>query len=456
MDDIFLAYGVRGIAGRTLTADAVKKIAWAFGKLHPGTILLSHDCRNSSAEFYRSAYSGLAATGADVLPAGLATTPMTIFGINHHGADGGLAVTASHNPPEWNGLKFYAKAGEPIGLENGLADIRKIAANAPVIPDRNADAAVPLLEEYEIFLTRAFEPFLEKTNRPLRIAIDNGNGAASGVLDRVLGHFPWIEPLKLFWEPDGSFPGRGPNPLLEGALEPLAQAVRKTKADFGIAFDADGDRIFFADEKGDALLTDWVMAWLVEEFLSRNPREIIVIPVGAPRIVEDVIREHGGEPRYSKIGFVSMRRELKSYNAIFGGERSGHYYFRDFFFADSGIWAMLTMLRFFLERRIPLSQIMAPYRKYFTTGEMNFEVQDRMATLALIKQTYGAKAKSVSELDGFFADMGDWWFSVRPSNTEPLLRVVLESADRRILAQSRQAIIALIEKMRYNKPQWSS
>jgi phosphomannomutase len=446
MDDIFLAYGVRGITGKTLNSELVKKIAWAFGQSHPGTILLAHDCRNSSLEFYNAAYAGLVACEVEVLPVGLTTTPMAIFGINHHKTTGGFVITASHNPPEWNGIKFFGRSAEPIGLENGLAEIRLKTLNAPQIPDNAPNFTIPLLEEYENFLMLSFETSLEKVSRPIRLIIDNGNGAASIVLERILGHLPWINVEKLFWEPDGSFPGRGPNPLLAGALAKLQQKVLESHADLGIAFDADGDRVFFVDEKGEILLSDWILAWLVDEFLSENPSEKIVIPIGSPRIVEDVIQKHKSRPIYSKVGFVSMRKDLKAENAIFGGERSGHYYFRDFFFADSGIWAMLTVLKFFLKRGAPISKILNPYKKYFTTGEINFEVSDRAKALELLKKTYAFKARSINELDGFFADFGDWWMLARPSNTEALLRIVIESADKSTLERVTKEVKNLISQ----------
>ncbi len=446
-ENIFLAYGVRGIVGKTIFPDTLKKIAWAFGKISRGTIFLSHDVRNSSKEFYQSAYSGLIFSGREVLAAGLTTTPMAIFGINYHKTDGGLIITASHNPPEWNGIKFFAKEAEPIGLDNGLGQVRELIESAPEIPDYQVPESIPILEEYENFLASSFEKDLEESRRPLKIVIDSGNGATSFVLEKLLGHFPWINATTLFWEPDGSFPGRGPNPFLEGALDPLRKKVLETKSEFGVAFDADGDRIFFVDEKGEVVLSDWILAWVSDEILSKNPEEKIVIPIGAPRIVEDIIKDHGQKPIYSKVGFVSMRRELKTHDAIFGGERSGHYYFRDFFCADSGIWAMLTVLKLYLSKNAPLSKILGKYKKYFTTGEINFEIRDRMKAIEILKKQYILGAKFISELDGFFADLGDWWILVRPSNTEPLLRIVIESASDKILNEKKKEVIEIIKKL---------
>lgn len=447
MNDIFLSYGVRGIAGKTLTAEMVKKIAWAFGKTYPGAILLSHDARNSSLQFYRAAYSGLSAAGARILPVGLSTTPMAIFGMNHYKTDAGMVITASHNPPEWNGIKFFGKSAEPVGLESGLAGIRDTAALAPEILEKEVPAALALAQEYVNLLVSVFKPTLKDLARSLRVVIDNGNGAASIALERALKHFSQLDVIKLFWEQDGNFSGRGPNPFLAGALEPLRQKVRGTKADLGIAFDADADRIFFIDEAGELISADWILGWLADEFLSLDPKAKIVIPIGAPRIAEDIIARRGGEPIYSKVGFVSIRKEMKAQNAIFGGEHSGHYYFRDFFFADDGIWTMFQVLKFWLARNVPFSQVISPYLKYFTTGEINLEVRERKAVIDLLKKTYSPQARSVSELDGFFADLGDWWMLARVSNTEPLVRIVIESSSPAILEQNRQAVLKLLSSL---------
>lgn len=452
MNDIFLAYGVRGIAGKTLTEALVKKIGWAFGewlkkvsgKPEP-TVVLTRDVRISSDAFYAAAYSGLAAAGAEVIPAGIATTPMCLFAINHHHADGGIAITASHNPPEWNGIKFYREDSMPIGLENGLDDVRALSQKAPKIPDRTVSAEIPVLEEYEAFLARSFKERLERKARPVKIVVDNGNGAAARIFERAVAHFPWLEAEKLFWDEDGAFPGRGPNPLLQGALEPLQKQVRETDADFGVAFDADGDRVFFTDERGEIVLPDWILGWLCDEYLAAAPSEKIILPIGSPRIAEDAVRQHGGEPIFSKVGFVTMRKDMRTANAIFGGERSGHYYFRDFFFGDSGIWAFLTVFALWLEKKKPFSEIIRPYRKYVTTGEINIRVKDRAAALGALKTRYAKTAKATSELDGFFADMGEWWLLARPSNTEPLIRIVVESADAAITARARQEVLGLLQ-----------
>jgi len=186
---------------------------------------------------------------------------------------------------------------------------------------------------------------------------------------------------------------------------------------------------------------------LADEFLSLDPKAKIVIPIGAPRIAKNIIAKHGGEPIYSKVGFVSIRKEMKAQNAIFGGERSGHYYFRDFFFADDGIWTMFQVLNFWLARNVPFSQVISPYIKYFTTGEINLEVRERKAVIDLLKKTYSPQARRVSELDGFFADLGDWWMLARVSNTEPLVRIVIESASSAILEQNRRVVLKLLSSL---------
>jgi phosphomannomutase len=455
MQEIFLAYGIRGIWGKNLNYSLAKKIGWAFGKWiskiykkENPTILLCRDIRISSEALYNAVYSGLYSAGVEIFPAGIATTPMTIFGINHHKTDGGVIITASHNPPEYNGMKFYSKGAFPIGIGSGLEEIKSLTYSAPEFKeDILPKEEIPLLEEYEIFLTSSFEKRFKNISRKISIAIDAGNGAVSMVLDKVLGHFPWIRVEKLFWEMDGNFSGRGPNPLIEGALSPLAKLVKEKTLEFGVAFDADGDRIFFVDENGETLLSDWTIAWFVDEYLKRDPEEKIVIPIGSPWIIEDVLSSHKSKPIYSKVGFVNIRKDMLNSNAIFGAERSGHYYFRDFFFADSGIWTMFSAIQIYLEKNLPLSKIILPYKKYFTTGEINIKVSNREEAIELIRENITSKAKNKSNLDGFFADIGEWRILARPSNTEPILRIVIEGKNKEILEKAQKEVFGYIDHL---------
>jgi len=433
--EIFRAYDVRGIAGRDLTPEIAAKIAWAFGRFlsersgkTAPLVFLGHDARLSSEDLYRAAANGLVEAGANLETAGLCTTPMMTFLLNNHKAGGSLMITASHNPPEYNGMKFYIPPNIQVGLESGLLEIKSFYDEAPAISVSSFPETKQYFAEYARFLSDSFSE-LKGRREKIGIAIDNGNGTASLVLDRVLPEFPWLSVDKLFWDADGNFPGRGPNPFLPGAREPLAKVVREKGLKFGAAFDADADRVFFVDENGAEVPSDWIIAWFADYILKKNPMQRIVSPVGISRIVQDVVVGNGGELIFSKTGPVAMRSDLLRHDAIFGGERSGHFYFRDFFFADSGIWAFFEALKIFLESGKPLSEILAPYKKYFGTGEINIEVEDRNLAMRNIKARYGPKAKNISELDGFFADFGDWWLLARPSNTEPLVRIVIESPD---------------------------
>ncbi|MFN7088576.1 MAG: hypothetical protein ACK4NX_02040, partial [Candidatus Paceibacteria bacterium] len=370
------------------------------------------------------------------------------FLVNYLSCDGGIMVTASHNPPQYNGLKFVKQQAKPIFLGDGLDEIYKLMDRAPKTfkkyPGPKKENFIPAYVE---FFKIRFERFFKKDAKPLKIAIDNGNGVASLVLEELIKEFSWIQPIKLFWEQDPDFSGRGPNPSHKGALSFLCAAVLKHRADFGIAFDGDADRILFIDENGKQILPDFITAYLGENMLKEAPGSLVIIPVGTSRIVEEKIKEAGGKVIFSRMGNVFVSSKIEEYNAIFGGERSGHYYFRDFFFRDGAIFTLLSVIRFWLGERRPFSEIFSNYAKYVTSGELNIAVENQQGAISGLKDAFKNRARATNEIDGFWADLGDVWFLLRQSQTEPILRLIVEGKNSQAVNKTLNEIQKILSGM---------
>ncbi|MBI2640588.1 MAG: phosphomannomutase/phosphoglucomutase [Candidatus Sungbacteria bacterium] len=458
--NVFHAYDVRGIYPSELNEETAQKIGWAAGeyfkkiseKENP-VILIGEDNRSSSPTLSKALISGLFQTGAQIRYGGAVTTPMFYFLVNSLPSDGGVMVTASHNAPEYNGLKFVAQGAKPISEVRGLEEIQSLLSQAP----SGKREALEISEEnflplYLDFLAKQFlELFEESEPKPVSIVFDNGNGIVSLVLEPLLSSLSWIKSVKLFWNQDPLFSGRGPNPILPNALEKLSQSIEKNHAALGIAFDSDGDRVVFLDEKGKEIPGDFLTAWLAKNFLSKNPGEKFVIPVGTSRVVEETIKENGGEVIFSRRGSVFLKEKMREANALFGGERSGHYYFRDFFFSESGIFTFLLFLKFWLPSRgaseSRLSEIFSAFAKYPSSGELNLAVEEPEKALEKIKALYKESAKTSNELDGFYADMGEWWFLARLSQTEPLFRLIVEGKEQDLVMAKTKELQELIKNL---------
>jgi len=453
---VFHAYDVRGIWQKELDVPTARRIGWSAGEYYkkisgkPAPMLLvGIDGRESSQPLSEALITGLSAAGAQVVFGGMMTTPMLYWAVNDAAADGGVMVTASHNPAEYNGFKFMQDRALPVFLSGGLEKIEEGMRRAPATPHVARIEVVSLQERYAAFLKEKFPTLFSNQFPEIKIVADNGNGMVSFPLDQLLGALPWIKPIKLFWERDPQFQGRGPNPNAPGALRALARAVQRQHAAFGVAFDGDGDRIVFVDEKGSLVPGDWITAWFSRAYLLRHPLSTVVLPIGTSRIVEETIRAHGGRAAFSRRGNVFMCNTMESQNAIFGGERTGHYYFRDFFFRDSAVFAFLSFLSFFAESEDsagPFSDtVVAHFAKYSASGEMSIPSEDAGAAISKAKRAYASSAKHISELDGFFADCGEWWFLVRPSHTEPVVRLVVEGNDAKTVREKTDQLLGLLK-----------
>jgi phosphomannomutase len=367
---------------------------------------------------------------------------MLYFAVGSLELDGGIAVTASHNPKEYTGMKIVREGALPVGGESGLLDIRDAAlSDGAASPPRRG--AVSPEDVYPAFVDKVLSFVEVEAIEPLRIVVDAANGMAGAMLPPVLERLP-VETVRCFFDPDGSFPNHEPNPLLPENREFITRKTRDEGADFGVAFDGDADRCFFVDDTGEFVPGDFVTALLAESVLAKEPGAKIIYDVRASWAVPETISAAGGVPLVNRVGHAFIKHRMRAEDAAFGGEVSGHYYFRDFCRADSGVIPFLLMLELVSQKGQKLSEILRPYReRYFITGELNTPVADVASKLEELKERFGRDG-TVSELDGVSVDADDWHFNVRPSNTEPLLRLNLEARSRELMERRRDEVLAVI------------
>ena len=440
---VFKAYDVRGIYPSQLDEEGAYAIARAVvQQFEPKRFAVGRDMRLSSPDMAAAAVRGAADGGADVLDLGTIGTEMLYFAVGELGLDGGLTVTASHNPKEYTGMKIVRRGALPVGGDSGLLDVRDdaVAAAWPAASPGRVEA-VNIWPQY-VDRVMSFIDVAEV--KPLTVVIDAANGMAGAMLPPVLERLP-IATVRCFFDPDGSFPNHEPNPLLP---ENRAFIVRKTLeegADLGVAFDGDADRCFFVDDTGEFVPGDFVTALFAESVLAKEPGAKIIYDVRASWAVPETIERDGGVPLVNRVGHAFIKARMRAEHAAFGGEVSGHYYFRDFTQADTGVVPFLLMLELISRKGQKLSEILAPLRaKYFITGEINTAVGDVALKLQEIKERYSAEGGKISHLDGISVDFDDWHFNVRPSNTEPLLRLNLEALSQEKMEQKRDEVLALI------------
>jgi phosphomannomutase len=441
---VFKAYDVRGVYPTELDEQGAYAIGRAYvEQFEPRRIAVGRDMRLSAPAMARATIDGAADEGADVVDIGLVGTEMLYFAVGELGLDGGIAVTASHNPKEYTGMKIVRRGALPVGGESGLLEIRD---RALAITDRSRSQRQKQVSEYDVwpgYVERVLSFIDVDAVRPLRVVIDAANGMAGAMLPPVLERLP-VEARTYFFEPDGSFPNHEPNPLLPENREFIMNKVSEEEADLGIAFDGDADRCFFVDDTGEFVPGDFVTALLAESILEKEPGAKIIYDVRASWGVSETIERAGGVPLVNRVGHAFIKHRMREEGAAFGGEVSGHYYFRDFYQADSGVIPFLLMLELVSRRRKPLSEILRPYReRYFLTGELNTPVSDVALKLHELKERF-ADAGRVSHLDGISIEADDWHMNVRPSNTEPLLRLNLEARSQDLMERKRDEVLSVI------------
>jgi phosphomannomutase len=439
---VFKAYDVRGIYPTELDEEGAYAIGRAYvEQFEPQEIAVGHDMRLSSPAMAKAAIAGATDGGANVRALGLVGTEMVYFAVGELGLDGGAQVTASHNPPEYTGMKIVRRGALPVGGDSGLTEIRDRALARVGEPARRGEVS-----EEDIWpgYVEKVLSFIDTAHvKPLRVVIDAANGMAGVMLPPVLERLP-IDAVPFFFEPDGTFPNHAPNPLLPENREFIVAKVLEENADLGVAFDGDADRCFFVDDTGEFVPGDFVTALLAESILEKRPGAKIIYDVRASWAVPDTIERAGGIPLMNRVGHAFIKQRMREEGAVFGGEVSGHYYFHDFYQADSGVIPFLLMVELISQRGRRLSELLQPYRdRYFLTGELNTPVPDVAVKLQELKERFGAEGK-VSHLDGISIEAEDWHMNVRPSNTEPLLRLNLEARDRELMERKRDEVLSVI------------
>jgi phosphomannomutase len=441
---VFKAYDVRGIYPGELDEEGAYAIGRAFvEEVEPEKIAVGRDMRVSSPAMAESFARGASEAGAQVLDLGLVGTEMVYFAVGDLGLDGGAMVTASHNPKEYTGMKIVRAGALPIGGESGLLDIRD---RAMARSDRSRRRTPGQVEKYDVwpgYVDRVLSFVDVAEIKPLRIVVDAANGMAGAMLPPVLERLP-VEAVRCFFEPDGTFPNHEPNPLLPENREFIVNKTLEEKADFGVAFDGDADRCFFVDDGGEFVPGDFVTALLAESVLEKEPGAKIIYDLRASWAVPETVERAGGVALVNRVGHAFIKQRMREEQAAFGGEVSGHYYFREFSQADSGVVPFLLMLELVSKKGRPLSEIVADFRaRYFLTGELNTPVEDVPQKLAELKERFGPEG-AVSELDGISIDSDEWHMNVRPSNTEALLRLNLEARSRELMERKRDEVLAAI------------
>jgi phosphomannomutase len=437
--EIFKAYDVRGIAGEQIDADVAHRIGRAFARvisdlsgkaISDVTVAVGRDMRLSAPELLRAYRDGIVLEGASVVDLGQIGSEMLYWTVGTRGLDGGLMCTASHNPKAYTGAKLVEKGALALSGERGIGEIRDLCLGTELDADPEGVTPGQVVEEdvYEAFHAAALEFIDPKAIKPLKVVVDGGNGMAGPMIGPVLSGLG-LDLVETYWSPDGNFPDHEPNPLLPENRQFIIDKVLETGADLGIAWDGDADRCFFIDDKGRFVDGDFMTAILAEHLLVKSDPahpSLILYDVRASRAVDDVVRRAGGRAEPNRVGHAFFKTRMRDDGAIFGGEVSGHYYFHDFYNADSGTVPALLILEKLSVEGVKMSELLEPYRStYFISGEINSEVSDAEAKMALIEERYADA--TITHVDGVSVDYDDWHFNVRASNTEPLLRLTLES-----------------------------
>jgi phosphomannomutase len=440
---IFKAYDVRGIYPGELNEEIASSLGLAFASyLGEGPIVVGRDMRLSSPALAEALIQGIAAGGVDVWEIGLCSTDMVTYVTGARDAAGGVMVTASHNPAEWNGFKFCRRGGEPL---SGAVGLDRMAARiaARELQKASSPGRVQTIECRDDYV-RHLLSFIDPARiRPLKVVVDGGNGMAGFIIPELFRHLP-VRLIPLYLDPDGRFPNHPPSPIEEKNQADCKARVLAEGADLGILFDGDADRVFLVDEQAQGVSGTLLTALIARQMLQKHPGATILYNAVCGRIVPATIAKYGGRSLRTPVGHSLIKAIMRREDALFAGEHSGHYFFRDNYYADSGLIAALVALELISEDGRPLSRILAEYKTHVASGEINSRVADPRAKIEELAARYADGR--MSDLDGLTVEYDDWWFNVRPSNTEPLLRLNVEAETRERMEASRDELLALIRR----------
>jgi phosphomannomutase len=442
---IFKAYDIRGIYGENLFGETANAIGKAFAViLKPTTVIVGRDGRVSGTSLTKTLIDGLTSVGVSVIDVGQVSTDMYYYACATKKLPG-IMVTASHNPKEYNGFKMVRDIPYLLSGDEGIQDIRKVIEGDDFPPKAEQ---VGNVEKYPVmhgFVEKILSLVDTKSLKPMKIIADTANGMVGPTLTEIFKNIPQIGLTPMYFDVDGTFPNHGGDPLVAENRAELQERVKNEGFDLGVAFDPDGDRFFCIDKKGRFVSGDFLTAILSSYFLKKKPKATIVYDIRASKAVPDTIEAAGGKAIYNRVGHAFIKKRMSDEKAVFGGEVTGHYYFKEFYGCDSGVAPMMFLIDLLSNSDKTLDQILDDYeKKYFISGEINNKVPDVQAVLARIKKTYASDAKNVIEIDGITIELEDWRFNVRGSNTEPLIRLNLEAKTKEIMQQKRDELLTLI------------
>ncbi len=444
--NIFKAYDIRGKYPTEINEEISMRLGNAAARFFSQklrkkrlTLLVCRDVRNSSPSLAKSLMRGILTHGSKVVDAGVGTTPYFYFLMHRLNPDGGIMVTASHNPPEYNGFKIRSRGGKPVSVDTGLKKIRAFLLDKKIVrsPMPEVISYENCTDEYMRFIAQGVSV------RPIRAVIDAGGGSAAYFLPRLLNNFPDLNYKPLFFESDGSFKKHPPNPLLPEAQRFVKEELKQGQFRFGAIFDGDGDRVLFFDERGNFVRSEFIMGLFAEEELKKHYGGWLVMPVNTSRGVREYLGEKGAKIQLSRVGYTFVGPLMKKRRAEYGAEISGHFYFKKFGYDESALYAFLLLASLLSKTHRRLSDLAKPFERYISSGEINFAVKNKKRAMSGIKKYYRDGRRTF--LDGITVEYPDWWFNLRPSNTEPLVRLVVEAKSQKLYDEKLKEIEGLVK-----------